>query len=61
MRYLDHYSGTVTTLVIGSLGSAVLHVLKQRQRLIHQLVRLVSLQIDHHAYSAGIMLVLGII
>ena len=61
MRYLDHDSGSVATLVVGGLGSTMLHVLKQRQGLIHKLVRLVSLKIDHHAYTAGIMLVLRIV
>ena len=61
MRYLNHDSGSVTTLVVGSLGSTMLHILKQCQGLVNKLVCLVSLQVDHHAYTTGIMLVLRVI
>ena len=56
---LNHYSGTVA--VLSHLGSAVAHILENPQRVVYQLVRLATMNIDYHAHSTGIVLVFGTI
>ena len=57
VRNLQQDTGTVAGLVVGPLGSPVLHVLEHLQGRIDQLVRLVAVDIDNHTYSARIVFV----
>ena len=57
MGYLDHDARTVARLVSG-LGTSVLHVLQHAQRLVHQFVALATMYVHHHAYAAGVVLIL---
>ena len=54
---LKHDAGTVAGLVVGSFSSAVAHVFKHLQRRINQLVRFVSVDVNHHANTTGIVFV----
>ena len=56
MGYLNHDTGTVARLVVGALGTAVLHVLQHPQRLIHQFVALAAMDICDHSHTAGVVL-----
>ena len=61
MRNLHHDAGTVTGLVVRAFRATVLHVLKHPQGRVYQLVRLVSMNVDNHPHSTGIVLVQRII
>ena len=61
MRYLHHDAGSVAGSTIGTLRATVLHILKQGERTIDKLVCLSPTETHHQAYSAGIMLVFGVI
>ena len=55
--YLKHYSGSVAGLVIGALGSTMLHVFEHFESRIHQFVRFVAVDVHNHAHSTCIMFV----
>ncbi len=57
MRNLEHDTGTVARLVVGSLSAAVAHVLKNLQGVVHQLMTLVAVDVNHHTYATRIVLV----
>ena len=61
VRYLECDSGSVARLVVGSLSTTVLHVLKQCKSAVNKLVCLSPLKVDHHTYTAGIMLILRVV
>ena len=61
MRYLQHYSGSVACLVVGTLGTAVSHVLEHFQGVVNKFMALVSMYVDNHAHAACVMLVFRII
>ena len=57
MRYLQKDAGTVAGLVVGALGTAMLHVFEHFQRLVDKFVRLISMNIDKHSNTTRIMFV----
>ena len=61
MRDLQHDAGTVSCFTIGSLCTSVAHVLQHFERVIYQFVAFVSVDVDHHAHAASVVLILGII
>ena len=61
MRDLQHDTCSVAGLVVCALSASVLHVFQDAKRAVHQLVRFVAMDVDDHAYAAGIVLVGGII
>ena len=58
VRNLEQNACTVASLVVGTLGAAVLHVLKNRKRRIDQLMRLVPVNVHNHPHAASVVLVL---
>ena len=55
MRCLDHDTCTVAGIVFATARAAMLHVLKNRERIRNDLVRFVSLYVGNETNSAGIM------
>ncbi len=60
MRYLEQDTRAVARLV-ARLGTTVLHVLQHLQRLVHQFVALAAVDVHHHAYATGVVLILWLI
>ena len=56
MGNLKHDTSTVTRLVAG-LGPSMFHIFQHAQRLIHQFMALVAMDVDHHAYTARVMFI----
>ena len=56
MRNLHHDARTITCLV-ACFGSSVLHVLQHLQCVVHQLMALATMNVDHHAHTTSVMLV----
>ena len=56
MGNLQEDASTVAT-TIACLSTAMLHILKHAQRIVHQLMALVAMKVDHHADTAGIVFV----
>ena len=59
MRYLNH--DTCTISIFTHLGTSVAHVLKHTQGIVNQLVALAAMDVDNHAHTAGIVLILALI
>ena len=59
MRYLEHDTGSITVLTY--LRTAVTHILKHLQRIVHQLVTLSAVDIHYHTHAASIVLVFTLI
>ena len=57
VRNLQQDASTVTRLV-ACLGTTVFHVFQYPERIVHQFVAFASVDVDHHAHSAGIVFVL---
>ena len=55
MGDLDHDAGPVSRFAIGTLRPAVAHVLEYRQGIVHQLVGLVTPDVDDHTDPTGIV------
>ena len=60
MRNLQQYARAVARLVAG-LRATVLHVLKHPQGVVHQIVAFVTVDVNHHAHTTSVMLILGTI
>ena len=58
MRYLEQDAGAIPRLVVRPLCTTMFHVFQHLQCGIDQLMRLVAMNVDNHAYAAGIMLML---
>ena len=58
VRNLEQNARTVASLVVGTLGAAVLHVLENRKRRIDQLMRLVPVNVHNHPHAASVVLIL---
>ena len=61
MGDLDEDAGPVAGVLLGAHRPAVLEVAEHLERLLHDVVRGPSLQVDHEAEAAGVLLVLGIV
>ena len=61
MRYLHHDTGTVTRLVVGTLGPAVRHVLENLKGIFNHLVRFAPVDMRHKSDTAPVLLVVRII
>ena len=59
--YLQHYARAVAGLVVGTLSTAVAHVLEHLQRVVHEFVALASMDVDNHSYAARVVLVATVI
>ena len=57
MWNLEHDTGTITRLVIGTLCTTMTHVLEYLQGVINQLMTLVTVDIHHHTYATRIVLI----
>ena len=57
MWNLEHDTGTITRLVIGTLCTTMTHVLEYLQGVIDQLMTLVTVDIHHHTYATRIVLI----
>jgi hypothetical protein len=60
MGYLHHYAGAVASLV-ARLGTSVLHVFEHTQGIVNQFVTLTTMNVYHHAHTAGIVFVFCLI
>ena len=58
---LKHDARSVTGFLVGTFRSAVLHVFQHLERVVHQFVAFASVNVDNHAYTAGIVFVVGAI
>ena len=58
---LQHDTCTVASLVVCSLCTSVAHVLENFQSIVYKLMALVTVDVNHHAYTASVVLVRGII
>ncbi len=56
VRHLHQDAGAVTGVFLAAAGAAVIEVLQYRERLLDDLVRFFTLDIDDEADAAGIML-----
>ena len=61
MGNLEQDARPVAGLVVGSFGTAVLHVFQHPEGGIHQFVRLVAVNVDYHAHATGIVFVRRVI
>ena len=61
MGNLEHDTCSVASLVVGTFSTAVSHVLKHLQRIVNQLVALVSVNVNHHTDSTCVVFIGGII
>ena len=61
VRYLHHDAGTVTSLVVGTLGPAVRHVLENLKGIFNHLVRFAPVDMRHKSDTAPVLLVVRII
>ncbi len=59
MWNLQHDSSSIASLAVCSLGTSVSHVLQHLERVVNQFMAFVSMDVDHHAYTAGVVLVVG--
>ena len=57
MWNLEHDTGTITRLVIGTLSTTMAHILEDLQGVIDQLMTLVTVDIHHHTYATRIVLI----
>ena len=57
MWNLEHDTGTITRLVIGTLSTTMAHVFEYLQGVIDQLMTLVTVDIHHHTYATRIVLI----
>ena len=58
---LQENARTVASLVVGTFGSAMPHVLEHLQCVVYQFVALVTVDVYHHAHTTRVVFVLGII
>ena len=56
--YLQHDTCTVARFVVSSFCSTVLHVFQHLQRGINQFVAFITMNIDNHAHTASIVLII---
>jgi len=56
VRYLDQDAGPVTGVLVSSTGTTVTQVFQNGQGVIYDIVRFVSLDINHEPHTASIML-----
>ena len=61
VRYLQHDARAVAGLVVGSFGTTVAHVLKHAQGIVNQLMALVAMYVHHHADTASVVLIGGVV
>ena len=59
MRNLQQNTGAIT--VLADFGTAVAHILKHTQGIVNQLMALVAVDVDHHANTTCVMLILALI
>jgi len=57
MWNLEHDTGTITRLVIGTLSTTMAHILEDLQGVIDQLMTLVTVDIHHHTYATRIVFI----
>ena len=59
MGYLEQYAGTVAGLVVSTFRPSVLHVFEHLQGSVHQFVALVAVNVDNHAHTTSVVLIVG--
>ena len=57
VRNLEHDTGTVARLVVGTLSATMAHVLEYLQGIVYQLMALVAVDVNHHSYATRIVLI----
>jgi hypothetical protein len=58
---LDKNARTVAGLVVGTLGTAVLHILQHTETVFDNVVALCPVDINHESHPAGIVFVSGVV
>ena len=56
MRNLQKYTGAVTGIGIGTLTTAVIHIVQDNKCLLQDFIRLLAIDISNNANTTGIML-----
>ena len=61
VRNLEHDARSIARLVVSALGSAVAHILKHLQGIVHQFMALVAMYVDNHTHATGVVLIIRLV
>ena len=61
VRDLDENARAVAGLAVGTFCATVHHIFKHFERVVHEGVRLVAVDIHHHTHAAGVVFIFGVV